>query len=53
MAGSNTRWFVVASPTGSTQNQFFDISASSEAANSGSNFINLNAIVGNDHHPSC
>jgi hypothetical protein len=51
MGGSNTRWFVVASPTGSTQNQFFDISASSVAANSGSNFINLNAIVGNDAPP--
>jgi hypothetical protein len=51
MAGINTRWFVVASPTGSTQNQFFSISASSEAANSGSNFINLNAIVGNDSTP--
>jgi hypothetical protein len=51
MASTNTRWFVVASPTGSTQNQFFDISASSEAANSGSNFINLNAIVGNSATP--
>jgi hypothetical protein len=51
MASGNTRWFVVASPTGSTQNQFFSISASSEAANSGSNFINLNAIVGNAPTP--
>ena len=51
MASGNTRWFVVASPTGSDQNQFFSISASSEAANSGSNFINLNAIVGNSATP--
>jgi hypothetical protein len=43
MAG-NTRWFVVASPTGSTQNQFFDI-GSGDINNSGSNFINLYSIV--------
>jgi len=43
-AGGPTRWFVVASPTGSTQGEFFDI-GSGDLNNSGSNFINLNAIT--------
>ena len=51
MATGDTRWFVVASPTGSNQNQFFSISASSELVNSGSNFINLDALVGNSASP--
>ena len=51
MASGDTRWFVVASPTGSNQNQFFSISASSELVNSGSNFINLDALVGNSASP--
>ena len=45
MAG-NTRWFVVASPTGSTEGQFFADAGTADLNQSGSRYINLNAIAG-------
>jgi len=44
MASSLTRWFVVASPTGSTQGEFFDNVGGPTIGNSGSEYINLAAI---------
>ena len=46
MASANTRFFVVASPTGSTEGEFFSSVGTSNVDNSGSNYINLGAIVG-------
>jgi len=46
MAGSSTRWFVVASPTGSTEGEFFSSVGTDNINNSGSSYINLGAIVG-------
>ena len=45
MAG-DTRWFVVASPTGSTEGQFFSSVGTDNINNSGSNYINLGAVYG-------
>ena len=45
MAG-NTRWFVVASPTGSTEGEFFSSVGTDNINNSGSNYINLGAVYG-------
>lgn len=44
MAGSTTRWFVVASPTGSTISEFFNTVGDPTISNSGSEYINLAAI---------
>jgi hypothetical protein len=46
MASTNTRWFVVASPTGSTEGQFFADAGNADLNQSGSRYINLNAIAG-------
>ena len=44
MAG-NTRWFVVASPTGSTENDFFFNAGTGSIDQSGSKYINLSAVA--------
>lgn len=46
MASGNTRFFIVASPTGSTEGEFFSSVGTSNVNDSGSNYINLNAIAG-------
>jgi hypothetical protein len=46
MALAGTRWFVVASPTGSTEGQFFSSVGTASINNSGSSYLNLNAISG-------
>jgi hypothetical protein len=46
MAGAGTRWFVVASPTGSTEGDFFADAGTADLNQSGSRYINLNAIAG-------
>ena len=46
MASANSRWFVVASPTGSTEGEFFSSVGSANINNSGSSYLNLNAIAG-------
>jgi hypothetical protein len=46
MAGAGTRWFVVASPTGSTESEFFSDAGTDDINQSGSRYINLGAIVG-------
>ena len=46
MAGSDTRWFVVASPTGSTESEFFTSASISSTGDYNANFNNLNAILG-------
>ena len=46
MANANSRWFVVASPTGSTVGDFFSSVGTSNINNSGSSYLNLNAISG-------
>ena len=46
MANANSRWFVVASPTGSTEGEFFSSVGTSNINNSGSSYLNLNAISG-------
>jgi len=46
MAVAGTRWFVVASPTGSTEGEFFSSVGTDNINNSGSSYINLGAIVG-------
>jgi hypothetical protein len=45
MAG-DTRWFVVASPTGSTEGEFFSNAGTDDQTQSGSRYINLGAIYG-------
>ena len=44
MAG-NTRWFVVASPTGSTEGEFFFNAGTGSIDQSGSKYINLSAVA--------
>jgi hypothetical protein len=44
MAG-NTRWFVVASPTGSTEGEFFFNAGTGSINQSGSKYINLSAVA--------
>jgi hypothetical protein len=46
MALAGTRWFVVASPTGSTEGEFFSDAGTDDQTQSGSRYINLGAIVG-------
>ena len=46
MASTNTRWFVVASPTGSTVNEFFKSTSISDAGDYNANFNNLNDVGG-------
>ena len=46
MASSLTRWFVVASPTGSTQSEFFASTSISDTGDFNANFNNLNAVAG-------
>ena len=46
MAGAGTRWFVVASPTGSTESEFFSDAGTDDINQSGSRYVNLGAIVG-------
>lgn len=46
MASATTRWFVVASPTGSTVSEFFNSVGDPTIGNSGSEYINLAAIGG-------
>jgi len=46
MAGTNTRWFVVASPTGSNESEFFTSTSISSTGDYTSRFNNLNAILG-------
>jgi hypothetical protein len=45
MASTNTRWFVVASPTGSTQGEFFFDAGTGSINQSGSKYINLSAVA--------
>jgi hypothetical protein len=47
MASATTRWFVVASPTGSTESEFFSTVGVADVAQTGSSYVNLGA-VGND-----
>ena len=46
MAVAGTRWFVVASPTGSTISEFFNVVGTNNLNSSGSGYINLGAIAG-------
>jgi len=46
MAGSSTRWFVVASPTGSTISEFFNTVGVTDVNQTGSSYVNLSAIAG-------
>jgi hypothetical protein len=46
MASTLTRWFVVASPTGSTASEFFESASISDAGDFNANFNNLNSILG-------
>lgn len=46
MASATTRWFVVASPTGSTVSEFFNSVGDPTIGNSGSEYINLASIGG-------
>jgi hypothetical protein len=46
MASTLTRWFVVASPTGSDVNEFFNNAGTSTLSQSGSSYLNLGAIGG-------
>ncbi len=46
MAGTNTRWFVVASPTGSTASEFFTSASISSEGDFNTNFNNLISVGG-------
>jgi hypothetical protein len=46
MAVAGTRWFVVASPTGSTISEFFNTVGVTDVNQTGSSYVNLSAIAG-------
>lgn len=46
MANATTRWFVVASPTGSTESEFFNTVGVADIAQTGSSYVNLGAVGG-------